>query len=35
MVNMSPAAVALCPGKELPVPIEGERVLDGPQNVSR
>ena len=29
------AAAALCLGKELPVPIEGERVLGGPQNLSR
>jgi hypothetical protein len=25
----------LCPGKELPVPVEWERVLDVPQNLSR
>jgi len=31
----SAAAAALCPGKELPVPIEGERVLGGPQNLYR
>jgi hypothetical protein len=29
------AAAALCPGKEVPVPIEGERVLGGPQNLYR
>jgi hypothetical protein len=31
----SAAAPALCLGKELPVPVEGERELDGPQNLSR